>query len=78
MKFKDITTIIDSINENELIIKENLTLSYKLNETEFNDLQEEIFYMFNSFSKTEFIPEDEFEVEYSDIIINFTKLSVFK
>lgn len=70
MVYNNIIETVDAILESETIHMENLSLEYSLGYKNFIDLQEEIFHLFNPMS-VEFIPENEFEIEYKGFIVKF-------
>jgi len=72
MKYQDLLNSISSILIDEKIIKEGLLLTYELNEEDHRNLNEEVFYMFNRMTE-EFIPDKEFEISYSGIVVKFVK-----
>lgn len=72
MTYEDLIKTVSTIVENENIYKQNLTLTYELDEIQHNDLNRTLFYKINS-KATPFIANDEFEAEIDGIIVKFKK-----
>lgn len=72
MTYDNLIQTAASIVKQDDIIKDGLTLTYRLSETKHRKIQEEIFYKVNPPTAT-FVYAKEFEVMIDDIVIVITR-----
>jgi hypothetical protein len=73
MKYEQLIETVSAIVENEKIEKVGLTLTYELEESKHNEINQSLFFKSNPYS-SKFEPSDEFEVMLGGILVKFKKL----
>jgi hypothetical protein len=73
MKYEDIIKTVSEIIENEAILKENLTLEYRLNEEQHRLLNEDLWKRSNPITMNFIYNSEPFEVEVDGIVVRFVK-----
>jgi hypothetical protein len=72
MTYEELVESISSIVENPKIYKKGLIITYELNDNNYKQLSEHLFYKSNP-SNSRFIPSDALEVELGGIVVNIIK-----
>jgi hypothetical protein len=71
MSYEDLIATLTEIVNNDIIVKENLTLVYRLSSENHRKMNEHLFYQFNDDKEAVFEPMDEFEVEIEGVMVKF-------
>lgn len=71
MTYDKLIETVSEIVNNDLIYKDGLLLTYKMDSTSHRKLSEHFFYKVGNNDFDEFEYDDEFDVEIGDIIIKF-------